>query len=80
MTAVNRATWTDHRNAIEKAGKELPLMKFAKVCDQMKDDFAKLHGICNCGMSNGRYEVHIQDVLKADGEVSEEDQIGRAHV
>jgi hypothetical protein len=73
MVAVSRAVWEAHRELILKAGNELPISVFCKVCDQMKDDFAKKHGIPFGFQSNGRYEVYIQDVLKAGGEVSEED-------
>lgn len=73
MKAVSRATWGAFWKGLKDLGMKMPLNEYSIVCDQMKKDFVEEHGIQDCGMSNGRYVVHMQDVLKANGEVSKED-------
>lgn len=73
FVAVSREAWESFWNELRIKGKSMSLNEYCVVCDNMKDEFTAEHGIKDCGMSNGRYCVHIQDVLKAGGEVADED-------
>lgn len=73
MKAVSRKVWEAFWNHLHSLGTSMRFNEYCKVCDQIKADFQKEHDIPFGFMSNGRYAVYANDVLKAGGEVSEED-------
>ncbi len=70
--ALNRADWEALWSSLRQETAAMSLNEMALFCHAEKRRWISEYGLSLRSVSNGRYVVHLEDVLSSGGELTEE--------